>query len=73
MSKREPVALATHLTASVRTMRRRYRKRLARCQKKFSETSVHHLRIETRRMLALAYSAALNAPVEETRFGVFRM
>jgi len=28
---------------------------------------------ETRRMLALAYSAALNAPVEETRFGVFRM
>ncbi len=28
---------------------------------------------ETRRVLALALSAALNAPVEETRFGVFRM
>jgi 3-methylcrotonyl-CoA carboxylase beta subunit len=28
---------------------------------------------ETRRVLALAYSAALNAPVPETRFGVFRM
>ncbi|MFN3657679.1 MAG: carboxyl transferase domain-containing protein [Pseudolabrys sp.] len=28
---------------------------------------------ETRRMLALAFSAALNAPVEQTRFGVFRM
>jgi 3-methylcrotonyl-CoA carboxylase beta subunit len=28
---------------------------------------------ETRRVLALAYSAALNAPVEATRFGVFRM
>src|SRR3954471_1859922 len=28
---------------------------------------------ETRSVLALAYSAALNAPVEETRFGVFRM
>ena len=28
---------------------------------------------ETRRVLALAYSAALNAPVEETKFGVFRM
>ena len=28
---------------------------------------------ETRRVLALAYSAALNAPVEETTFGVFRM
>jgi 3-methylcrotonyl-CoA carboxylase beta subunit len=28
---------------------------------------------ETRRVLALAFSAALNAPVEATRFGVFRM
>jgi 3-methylcrotonyl-CoA carboxylase beta subunit len=28
---------------------------------------------ETRRVLALAYSAALNAPVERTKFGVFRM
>ena len=28
---------------------------------------------ETRQVLALAFSACLNAPVEETRFGVFRM
>jgi len=28
---------------------------------------------ETRRVLALAFSAALNAPIAETRFGVFRM
>jgi 3-methylcrotonyl-CoA carboxylase beta subunit len=28
---------------------------------------------ETRRVLALSFSAALNAPVPETRFGVFRM
>jgi 3-methylcrotonyl-CoA carboxylase beta subunit len=28
---------------------------------------------ETRRALALALSACLNAPIEETRFGVFRM
>ena len=28
---------------------------------------------DTRRVLALALSAALNAPVEPTRFGVFRM
>jgi 3-methylcrotonyl-CoA carboxylase beta subunit len=28
---------------------------------------------ETRRVLALAYSAALNAPVPDTKFGVFRM
>ena len=29
--------------------------------------------LETRRVLALAFSAALNAPVPETKFGVFRM
>lgn len=45
--------LARHLAESVRAMRRRYRKRLARCQKKFSEEAVHELRIETRRLLAL--------------------
>ncbi|MDE2582254.1 MAG: methylcrotonoyl-CoA carboxylase, partial [Rhodospirillales bacterium] len=28
---------------------------------------------DTRRVLALSLSAALNAPVEPTRFGVFRM
>ena len=28
---------------------------------------------ETRRVLALAFSAALNAPIRRTRFGVFRM
>ena len=28
---------------------------------------------DTRRVLGLALSAALNAPIEETRFGVFRM
>ena len=28
---------------------------------------------ETRRVLGLGISASLNAPIEETRFGVFRM
>jgi 3-methylcrotonyl-CoA carboxylase beta subunit len=28
---------------------------------------------DTRRLLALALSASLNAPIEDTRFGVFRM
>jgi len=28
---------------------------------------------DTRRVLALGLSAALNAPIPETRFGVFRM
>jgi CHAD domain-containing protein len=48
-----PAALATHLAESMREMRRRYRKRLARCQEKFSEGAVHDLRIETRRLLAM--------------------
>lgn len=48
-----PPKLASHLAESVRSARRRYRKRLARCQQKFSEKAVHDLRIETRRILAL--------------------
>jgi len=48
-----PPKLAAHLADEVHNARRRYRKRLARCQKKFSEKAVHDLRIETRRILAL--------------------
>jgi CHAD domain-containing protein len=48
-----PPKLAGHLAESVRQARRRYRKRLACCQKKFSEKAVHDLRVETRRILAL--------------------
>ena len=48
-----PPKLANHLAESVRSARCRYRKRLSRCQKKFSEKAVHDLRIETRRILAL--------------------
>jgi CHAD domain-containing protein len=48
-----PPRLAGHLAESVRSARRRYRKRLRRCQDKFSEKAVHDLRIETRRILAL--------------------
>jgi 3-methylcrotonyl-CoA carboxylase beta subunit len=29
--------------------------------------------VETRRVLGLALAASLNAPVEETKYGVFRM
>jgi 3-methylcrotonyl-CoA carboxylase beta subunit len=29
--------------------------------------------IDSRRLLGLAISASLNAPIEDTRFGVFRM
>jgi len=48
-----PTTLAAHLAGSLRELRRRYRRRLTRCQDEFSETSVHDLRIETRRMLAM--------------------
>jgi CHAD domain-containing protein len=48
-----PPKLANHLAESVRSARRRYRKRLARCQEKFSEKIVHDLRTDTRRILAL--------------------
>jgi len=48
-----PPKLAGHLAQSVCSARRRYRKRLRRCQEKFSETAVHDLRVDTRRLLAL--------------------
>jgi CHAD domain-containing protein len=41
-----------HLGDSLHTQWRRYRKRLKRCQKQFSEDAVHALRVETRRLLA---------------------
>lgn len=53
MTRPFPAELARHLAQGVRGLRRRYRRRLARCQEEFSESSVHDLRIETRRMLAL--------------------
>jgi len=60
-----PPKLASHLAESVRSARRRYRKRLARCQKKFSDKAVHDLRTETRRILALLDL------LEALRFGDF--
>src|SRR5215510_8859246 len=53
MKAKLPGRLAVHLAGSVRAARRRYRKRLVRCQKKFSESAVHELRVEARRILAL--------------------
>ncbi len=41
-----------HLGASLNTQWRRYRKRLKRCQKHFSEDAVHASRVETRRLLS---------------------
>src|ERR1700690_51095 len=41
-----------HLGDSLNTQWRRYRKRLKRCQKHFSEDAVHASRVETRRLLS---------------------
>jgi len=41
-----------HLSASLQTQWRRYRKQLKRSQRKFSETAVHKSRVETRKLLA---------------------
>jgi CHAD domain-containing protein len=41
-----------HLGDSLNTQWRRYRKRLKRCQKHFSEDAVHDMRVETRRLLS---------------------
>jgi CHAD domain-containing protein len=46
-------ALDTFLRRAFRKQCCRYRKAFKRCQRDFSENSVHELRVETRRMLAL--------------------
>ena len=53
MTRALPNPLARHLAELLHRVGRRYRKRLARCQKHFSEEAVHELRVETRRALAL--------------------
>jgi CHAD domain-containing protein len=41
-----------HLGDSLNTQWRRYRKRLRRCQERFSQDAVHDVRVETRRLLS---------------------
>lgn len=53
MTRKLPAELARLLGALLRRTRRRYRKRLAVCQRCFSQKAVHELRVETRRALAL--------------------
>jgi CHAD domain-containing protein len=48
-----PMDSAKHLTASLKTQWKRYRKRLKRCQEEFSEEAVHDSRVETRRLLSI--------------------
>ena len=53
MAARSSTSLAASLADRLKAERRRYRKLLKRCQRKFSEGAVHDLRIETRRLLAM--------------------
>lgn len=46
------VDVLKHLADSLQPQWRRYRKRLRRCQERFSEEAVHDSRVETRRLLA---------------------
>ena len=51
-----------HLGAALGGQWRRYRKRLKRCQRKFSASAVHDSRIETRRLLATLELVAVFIP-----------
>ncbi len=48
-----PPDILRRLAASLKSQWKRYRKRLKRCQKKFSVDAVHDSRVETRRLLSL--------------------
>jgi len=47
-----PADSLRHLGALLKTQWKRYRKRLRRCQKNFSEAAVHESRVDTRRLLS---------------------
>ncbi len=51
MAARSSTSLATLLASRVKAERRRYRKRLERGRREFSENAVHDLRVENRRLL----------------------
>jgi CHAD domain-containing protein len=51
----------------LRTQWRRYRKRLKRCQKQFSENAVHDVRVETRRLLSTVELLGAFVPEAEVK------
>jgi CHAD domain-containing protein len=56
------VDVVQHLSGALAGQWRRYRKRLKRCQRKFSAGAVHDSRIETRRLLATLELVAVFIP-----------
>jgi len=56
-----------HLADSLETQWRRYRRRLQRCQERFSEEAVHDSRVETRRLLATVDLSGAFLPDDDLR------
>jgi len=56
-----------HLGDSLNAQWRRYRKRLRRCQEKFSEDAVHDVRVEARRLLSTIELLAAFVPERDIR------
>jgi len=56
-----------HLGDSLNTQWRRYRKRLKRCQERFSEEAVHDVRVETRRLVSTIELLAAFVPERDIR------
>jgi CHAD domain-containing protein len=69
-SRRPGPDTATHLEHTLDARWRRYRKAFDRCWEKFSETSVHQLRVESRRLLALVN--LLDALIGDPELRAFR-
>jgi CHAD domain-containing protein len=75
MRRSNPAAVASgqtadvlqHLGDSLNTRWRRYRKRLKRCQKKFSEDAVHDVRVEARRLLSTLELLAAFFPEQDIK------
>ena len=62
-----PPDVLRHLGAALPMQWRRYRKRLRRCQQKFSQAAVHDSRVETRRLLATLELLAAFIPARELK------
>src|SRR5713101_4640627 len=64
------IGVNEYLAASLRKQWKRYRKKLKRCQREFSQSAVHESRVETRRLISivdLLGAFLAEGPVKKTR------
>ena len=59
--------LHRHLEDSLKAAGKRYRRQMERCRDKFSETAVHDLRVEIRRLLALVEMIGIFVPARRRK------